>query len=30
MQFSDIKGFGEKRIAVLKAAGFTSPEDLIT
>lgn len=30
MQFSDIKGFGEKRIAALKAAGFTSPENLIT
>lgn len=30
MKFSDIKGFGEKRTAALKAAGFNSPEDLIT
>ncbi len=30
MKFSDIKGFGEKRTAALKAAGFDSPEDLIT
>ncbi len=30
MNFSDIKGFGEKRIAALKSAGINTPADLIT
>lgn len=30
MQFSEIKGFGEKRIRYMKEAGFDSPADLIT
>lgn len=30
MDFSEIKGFGEKRIADLKAAGINDPADLIT
>lgn len=30
MQFSDIKGFGEKRIEALKSVGIETPSDLIT
>lgn len=30
MEFSDIKGFGEKRIESLRAAGILSPADLIS
>lgn len=30
MEFREIKGFGEKRIALMKEAGFDSPADLLT